>query len=166
MTNYIVKKINKTDWLKYKEIRLEALKNEPSAFGSSYDDISSRTDSEWQDLFIKKEDDGLFYYSVLFDNEFIAIGGAFKDKNGEWNVIAIYTRNKFRGLGVGTILMKGIVAEFEKRGIQKIYLRVNTSQVAAISLYNKLGFKIIKTVNNQLLGDGKLYNEFEMICEL
>ena len=165
---YTVKKILKSDWQKYRDIRLEALKNEPSAFGSSYITELNRTDKDWQERFsmVEKSDGDRFFHSVCDNNRMISIGGAFRDNNDEWNVVAIYTKSEYRGLGIGKLLMTNILDEFNNRAIKKIFLKVNINQKAAISLYKKFDFKIINTVKNKLMGDGNYYDEYEMIKEL
>ena len=165
---YIIKKILKSDWQKYKNIRLEALKNEPSAFGSSYEEEFKRSDKEWQKRLevSEQQNSDRFFYAISVNNKFFAIGGTYKDDRKEWNVMAIYTKKEFRGLGLGKKLMSGILNEFKKIGVKKVFLAVNTHQIAAIALYKKFDFKVINTIKNQLLGDGEYYDEFEMVKDL
>lgn len=163
-----IKKIDKSDWKKYKEIRLEALKNDPSAFGSSYELESKRSDEDWQKRF---EDSDLqeskkLFYAAQSNEQFVAIGGAFRDENNEWNIIAIYTKPEKRGMGVGSKLLSSILDDLKGRNIPKIFLRVNVNQAAAVLLYKKLGFTVFSTHKNQLLGDGNYHDEYEMVCEL
>ncbi|HAM88778.1 MAG: Acyl-CoA N-acyltransferase [Candidatus Falkowbacteria bacterium GW2011_GWC2_38_22] len=166
--NYKIKKLKKSDWKLYKEIRLEALKNEPSAFGSSYDTEFKRSDEDWQKKFkdIESSKSSKFYYAAQIDEKLVAIGGAFQEENNEWNIIAIYTKPNNRGKGIGNKLLSSIREELKIRKTLKAFLRVNVDQLAAISLYKKLGFTILDTHKDQLLGDGKYYDEYEMVCEI
>lgn len=107
-----------------------------------------------------------FFYTVLDHNNFISIGGAYRDENNEWNIIAIYTKKEFRGFGAGSLLFNKILEELKNRKIKKVFLRVNTKQEPAVSLYKKFGFKISKTVPGQVLGDGNIYDEYEMFLGL
>ena len=159
---YEIKKLSQLDWQKHKEIRLEALKNDPSAFGRSYVEELKKTNEEWQEQLI--ENNKLFY-AVCLNNQFVSLGGAYKNDRGEWNIMAVYTKKEFRGQGCGMLLMEGILNELENRGIKKIFLKVNIEQLVAISLYKKVGFDIISTFKNQLLGDGKCHDEYEMAKE-
>lgn len=166
--NYIVKKIEKSDWRQYRDIRLEALMNEPAAFGSSYSAESQRTDEQWQERMIEAEkiNGDRFFYGVFDGSILVSIGGAYKNDSAEWNIIAIYTKKEFRGQGIGKLLMSGLLNDLRRREIKKVFLCVNTIQESAVALYKKTGFKITKTIQNELMGDGKYYDEHEMAIEL
>jgi ribosomal protein S18 acetylase RimI-like enzyme len=163
-----VKRVTSADWQEYKKIRLEALKNEPQAFGSSYNRESERTESEWQNKLAKSEDlNGTsFSYAALREGVFVAIGGAYQDNNKQWNIIAVYTKKEFRGQGLGQKVFESIINELKARKIKKAYLCVNTLQVAAQALYKKNGFVVKRIIKDQLLGDGKYYDEVEMFIDL
>jgi len=164
---YIVKKLDKNDWKNYRDIRLEALKEEPDAFGGSYNEYKEKDDLYWIDkTSLSGEKAGKsFLCAVLVDNNFVSIGGAYQDENNEWNIIAIYTKKEFRGIGAGSLLFNKILEELKNRKVKKVFLRVNVKRVPAISLYKKFGFEIIKTIPNQISGDGKLHDEYEMCLE-
>jgi ribosomal protein S18 acetylase RimI-like enzyme len=44
----------------------------------------------------------------------------------------------------------------------KIELMVNLTQLAAVRFYERHGFVIVETLKDQLLGDGKMYDEYLM----
>ncbi len=106
------------------------------------------------------------FYAAKIDERFVAIGGAFLDKNNEWNIIAVYTKLNNRRAGIGIKLLSSILNDLKARNIPKVFLRVNIHQIAAVSLYKKVGFTILRTHKNQLLGDGNYYDEYEMVYEL
>lgn len=166
--NYIVKKLSKDDWRGYRDVRLEALKESPDAFGSSYSENIGRSDQYWMNklslLDEKKEKN--FFCAVLDNGNFISIGGAYQDNNNEWNIIAMYAKKEYRGLGAGSLLFSKILDELRGKKVKKVFLRVNVIKVPAVSLYKKFGFKIIKSASNQLLGDGNFYEEYEMSLDL
>lgn len=51
---------------------------------------------------------------------------------------------EFQGKGIGLALMKACIEHAEKLGFKKITLSVNKNNSNAISLYNKLGFWVIR----------------------
>lgn len=165
---YIARKLDKSDWENYRDIRLEALKEDPSAFGSRYEENRDKDSLYWMERLASSSGSNgkSFFYAVLDDNNFISIGGAYQDENNEWNIIAIYTKKEFRGLGAGALLFNKILEELKNRKIKKVFLRVNTKQEPAVALYKKFGFKILKTVAGQVLGDGNIYDEYEMFLDL
>lgn len=165
---YVARRLNRDDWKNYRDIRLEALKEEPDAFGSSYNEYKDRDDLYWVERVVLSEDINgrSFLMAVCGENTFVAIGGAYRDENDEWNIIAIYTKKDFRGMGLGSLLFEKILEELKNREIKKVFLRVNANRIPALSLYKKYGFKVLRLVPDQLLGDGRLHNEYEMSLEL
>lgn len=61
--------------------------------------------------------------------------------DGEYEMIKMAVDERFQGRGFGQILCKAVIAEAKKRNLQKIILYSNSQLKAAISIYEKLGFK-------------------------
>jgi len=59
----------------------------------------------------------------------------------EWELENIVVAPEARGQGVGTRLMGGLLARASQTNSQAVFLEVRESNVAAISLYEKLGFQ-------------------------
>lgn len=57
------------------------------------------------------------------------------------HIIAIAVDPKYRGRGIGTILMQVILEKLKKRGVEIVWLEVRISNKRAISFYRKLGFE-------------------------
>jgi ribosomal-protein-alanine N-acetyltransferase len=75
------------------------------------------------------------------DTEIIGfVIGIVQKKEGHILVIAI--RDDFKRKGIGAFLMKRLIDIYEKKGITRLKLEVRASNVAAISMYKHLGFKI------------------------
>ena len=55
---------------------------------------------------------------------------------------------EFRGKGIGGVLTVDLLKEFEKNGAKEAFLHVAPANTAAVSLYEKVGFKIISTEEN------------------
>ena len=61
----------------------------------------------------------------------------------EVNIDRVAVREKYRGNKVATNLLGKAEELFLEKGIKYVYLEVRRSNVKAISLYEKLGYKII-----------------------
>jgi len=165
---YHAEKVAIADWQKYKKIRLEALKNDPQAFSSFYGAECKLRDEEWCERLasgLGKKNKKIFIGVCDETNNFVAIGGAYtKDDSAEWCVVAVYVTPECRGQGIGKILLLGIIDELKKRGdVEKLVLRVNLKQRPAIKLYKSFGFAIAETIKDQMMGDGELHDEYEMV---
>ena len=56
--------------------------------------------------------------------------------------LAISLYKEYRGHGIGTALMRAIIAEYEKIGYNRLSLSVQKANYA-VKLYEKVGFKIV-----------------------
>lgn len=71
------------------------------------------------------------------------------------HVISIAVRPGYRRRGIGERLMIQAMEALKKHyGAEEVYLEVRVSNIPAINLYKKLGFRIIKTIANYYL-DGE-----------
>ncbi len=79
--------------------------------------------------------------------------------------LGIAVRNNYRGIGLGTQLMAEIIKLAKKDlrpKLKIIQLEVYTNNKPAISLYKKMGFKIVAKLPKQIQYRGKLIDEFIM----
>lgn len=80
---------------------------------------------------------------LVVENDKVVIGfviGIVQKREGHILVIAI--RDDYKKKGVGTFLMKRLIDAYEKKGITRLKLEVRASNLAALSMYRNLGFKI------------------------
>ncbi|MEK7510380.1 MAG: ribosomal protein S18-alanine N-acetyltransferase [Patescibacteria group bacterium] len=71
--------------------------------------------------------------------------GRTKD-NGSARIAWLAVLPSCRGKGVGRKLLEYLLNHFEDRGIKKVFLFVRTHNTPAISLYEKVGFTILRKV--------------------
>lgn len=57
-------------------------------------------------------------------------------------VFSIAMREAYQGLGVGTQLMKSVVAAFHQKNIRDILLEVRSHNLSAVRFYQRLGFVV------------------------
>jgi ribosomal protein S18 acetylase RimI-like enzyme len=168
---HIVRKIETGEWRKYKKIRLEALKSDPQAFLNSYEEESVRTNDDWKSIvesaFVGNNTKLLVGIDKNID-ELLAIGGAYAENNqGEWNIVSIYVSPEHRNQGIGRALMEKIIKIMKSReDARKLVLHANVAQKVAVHLYQSLGFKAVLTVKNQILGDGRPHDVYEMTLDI
>lgn len=149
--------LSEDEWLKYKEIRLEALKNDSIAFGSSYEESKNRAESHWRTrtkgavfAFDGQKVVGLMAYN---NEERIKT----KHKSG---IYSVYVTPAYRNKGVGKKLLTEVLRLIKLNpDIIKINLTVNPLQTSAVKLYESFGFKAVGTLSKELLIDGIYYDE-------
>lgn len=58
------------------------------------------------------------------------------------HVVSIAVKDEHRGKGVGTLLMRSSQEEMVKKAATEVYLEVRVSNTEAISLYQRMGYKV------------------------
>lgn len=77
--------------------------------------------------------------------------------------IGIALEKRYWGLGLGKKLMKIAIDWAKSNGISKITLKVDTSNVRAINLYQKIGFEVEgRLLKDKLMDDGSYRNAYLM----
>jgi len=158
------------NWSDYRDLRLEALKLEPQAFGSSYEDQKNDSQAAWEFRLNRYiEGNGNWMLFAAKDKKIIGMMGAFQAqddiKNNTAQIIAVYVKKKHRGKGISKTLFSSLLKLLNQSNIKKVKLSVNIDQVAAVSLYKKFGFKITNQERNKL-GDRLFHDEYVMELDL
>lgn len=162
MKEIIFRKIKPKDWQEYKKIRLEALQEEPIAFGASYEEKIIENENNWK-ISIKKS--SIFF--ALDNDEIIWIMWYWFETNLKTKHIAkifwVYLKEKYRKKWIWDKFLKFILKQIiQNKEIKKIALAVNTKQKWAIKLYEKNWFEIVWKLKNELFYSGQFYDEFLM----
>ena len=155
-----ITKLASDRWEEYRELRLEALKQDPTAFGSSFEEEQDMPEETWQ----KRITNALFAVS---DGKPIGLitwvqGDRIKTRHTSY-INSTYVTETFRGQGVGSKLMTAALDSIKAhKEILKIRLSVIASQEQAFKLYSGFGFQIIGTAKNELFVNGHYYDEILM----
>jgi ribosomal protein S18 acetylase RimI-like enzyme len=152
--------IKEDRWKEHKKLRLEALKSDPIAFGSSYSKEKKLSEKEWK----RRTKNALF---AIFDNELIGMTIIIFEKGQKIkhiaNIYGVYVKKKFRGQGISKkIFDEAIKIIKKKKYIKKIKLTVNSKQKPAINLYKKYGFKEVGVFRKELKINNKFYDSIVM----
>ncbi len=151
-------------WREAKQLRLEALLAEPSAFASSYDDELAFSDEVWiARLTSAYERAGNVTFFAEIDGVLVGMAGAGWSSKAKLRhvveVYGVYVASEMRGKGIATRLMRRLIDELRSLGqIEKARLTVNSESRAAVRLYEKLGFAISGTAKRELRVDGRYYD--------
>ncbi len=152
------------EWQRYREIRLEALREEPQAFGSSFAEMELKPDTFWQERLADALLGGKSWLWFAQQGERLIgmIGAFFDEAQQAAHIVSVYVTKEERGKGVGKALMERILAEIGKNeGIHKAFLGVNQEQTAAVEMYRQFGFTVTSEVE-EVQGDGKKHRGYLM----
>jgi len=127
----------------YRQLRLRALKEEPTAFTSSWREEVRKSEQAWRE----RLDSPLFRMFCAVSNEHVlGMAGcrfeAKEKKRHKATLIAVYVEPEFRGRGLGSKLVeKALLAAFEDPYIKAVNLSVTSDNTPAIGLYEEMGFE-------------------------
>jgi GNAT superfamily N-acetyltransferase len=125
------------DWRDLRAIRLEALKDTPDAYGSTYEESVLWSDAQWQNAASTR-----LYYLAHRDGAVVGmVSGGFNDAypGSRW-LYGMYVTPNERGGGTATLLVRAIDDWAKSHGVTEVYLHVTTSVPRARAFYEKVGF--------------------------
>jgi len=81
-------------------------------------------------------------------------------------VLGIAVKSGFRGIGIGTVIMKTLIEESKKAGLEILVLDVFDTNNKAKELYKKIGFKEAGKIPKGICKNGKYIDFIRMTLEL
>jgi GNAT superfamily N-acetyltransferase len=125
-------------------VRLAALADAPSAFGSTQEAEAARSSDEWdaRAAALAAADDRATWFAVDESGEVLGLVGAFVgDQNGsDVELVSMWTAPMARRLGVGRRLVDTTIAWARDRGAASVSLWVTRGNDPAHRLYASMGF--------------------------
>ena len=155
-----IRRLAPTDAAPFREIRLEALRCSPEAFGSTFE-----TENAQQLTFFSDRLNGSDMFGAFHGSELIGIAGLLIGKGQKeihkGKLVAMYVRPDFRNAGVGRKIVEAII-DFARERVELVQLAVVRENEQARRLYASLGFVEYGIEKNALKQDGRYYDEVLM----
>jgi GNAT superfamily N-acetyltransferase len=160
--------LSSPDAAAYRALRLEGLREAPSAFTASYDEEAATPLSEVERRLAPGS--GRIYLGVFDGDALIAIARVDRDSSPKQrhraHIRGVYVSTAHRGKGAARILMThalDVAASLE--GVTHVNLAVTADNEPAQKLYESLGFKAWGYEPAALVVDGVIYDEIPMVRE-
>lgn len=158
------KLLSNQDWSLFKELRLQALYNNPENFASSYSEAKILPDDDFKSML-----DNNFIFGAFDDDNLVGIVGYYKNsalKIKHKGVIwGLYLQKEYRAQGISSNLFSELIGHAKDK-VSILQLSVNIENKSAINLYKKYGFKIYGQENNAMYVNEKYIDEYLMCLEL
>jgi GNAT superfamily N-acetyltransferase len=139
----VVRRIRADDAMAYREIRLRALKTDPHAFGSTYENASSRSNESWVESATRNasSDDSAILLAAR-DDELVGLAATMREALHReiFGVYQVWVAPEARRAGVGTRLMAAIEHWAIEHGASSLALLVTDAAQSARRLYEHCGF--------------------------
>lgn len=159
-----IRRLAPTDAALYRDIRLEALRCNPEAFGSTFDAENAQPLTLFADRIGGSNVFGAFHDSKLVGIAGLLIGKGQKEAH-KGRLVGMYVRPSARKVGVGRRLVETII-EFARQRVELIQLAVVSDNEPARRVYERLGFVEYGLEKKALKQDGRYYNEVLMAKDL
>ncbi len=164
-----IRKLGVQDAGNYLNIRLNALENNPEAFGSSYEEEKDRTVEMYQTRLASEES---YTYGAVEGGRLIGTVSLVREKylkcRHRANIVGMYVDPNYRGAGVGkALLIEAIQLAKTMKELEQLNLSVVTTNENAVRLYTSLGFETFGTEKRALKLDETTYlDEYHMVLYL
>ena len=158
----VIRQLTADDAAAYRDIRLEGLRNAPTAFGSSFEAESKSTLADFAGTVTRSYVAGAWIDGVLSGIAgFYPLTGKAAHRGNIWGV---YVRAEARGQGLSRALISDILGHARTQ-VKQVHLSVVTENAAALAVYERLGFTIYGTEPRSLFVDGRHYDEHLMVLQ-
>jgi ribosomal protein S18 acetylase RimI-like enzyme len=158
----ILHQITPTLSASYKTVRLRALQDEPSAFGSTYARESQFSEADWHTRAANLCTPHSIGYIAYHQDEYCGIAAGFLDKELPQNaeLVSMWVAPTHRRTGSGKLLVDAIESWARLSAAHTLRLMVTNTNLAAISFYEHLGF--IATGRTEPYPNDPNLTEYEM----
>jgi GNAT superfamily N-acetyltransferase len=133
-----VREIAADGWRAMRDVRLEALRDAPYAFASTYEREVAFGETDWQR---RIAGGGNFLaHAPELDVAPVGIVGGFEAEPGTIELVSLWVRPHARGHGVGEALVEAVVGWAWAKSIARVHLWVTETNNTARLLYERCGF--------------------------
>ena len=161
------RKLLPVDLKQYRQVRLEALKNYPASFGSSYEEESASPKLGFE-ANIEQQLNSKFIIGAFDGEKLIGICGFAQETRVKVKhrglIIQMYIQPQYQGKKLGLQLLQTTIHEaFKLPDLEQIVLGVITTNESAKKIYEQAGFKEFGTHPHYLKIGDKYFDERLMV---
>lgn len=161
---YIIRKIRLSDADKFSKLRIRALRTDPNVFVMTLQEEQLLSSDEIVKYIVKNYVLGLF----TRDDDLIGALVYMEQERQKFKHIGIlggmYVDPLYRGFGLGKKLLSTMLHNLKKVShLTALQLKVVTTNIPAIRLYESFGFSVWATEKKALLHDGNFFDQHHMM---
>ncbi|WP_428993843.1 N-acetyltransferase family protein [Achromobacter insuavis] len=168
-SDLLVRRLIPQDAQGLRQLRLDALRETPEAFGSSYEEEHTLTLEDIRGWIAPADDSAMF--GVFSAAALAGIIGVTRQRKLKMrhkaHIWSVYVAPGWRGRGLARQLMRAAIEHAgAMRGVRTVQLSVTANNAAARQLYASLGFEEYGLEREALCVNGELYDEVLMALAL
>jgi len=147
----------------FKDVRLRALEDAPTAFASTYAREAEFSDEEWMRRTLRWDGVTGIGYLAMEGDLSCGIAGAFLagETLSRALLVSMWTSPTHRKSGVGRMLMEAIEQWSRERGARRVELLVTSTNEVATHFYKRMGFILTGRSEPHPFDDSVI--DFEMV---
>jgi GNAT superfamily N-acetyltransferase len=135
----VVRAATMEEWHVLRDIRLDALRDAPDAFLSTYAEQVASAESDWR----RRISRGCTFFAYIPEvngTEPVGLVGGFFGKPAMVELVSLWVRPQARGLGVGGVLLDAVITWASARNATSVHLWLMEANEHARALYLRCGF--------------------------
>ena len=169
---FTIRAVRESDVEVFRQLRLEALRSHPEAFGSDHDESAALPTSHWLERIRQADGNGNGLTCVAESDAGALVGmtGVVRDTGIKVAhnafVWGVYVQPDWRGLGIGRELLNTCIKWAADRSVLFIRLAAVTTNTRAIQCYARAGFETYGLQPQVIRANGRVYDELLMCKRL
>lgn len=140
----VINTLTESDWRQWRALRLRALQDAPSAFGSRYEDWKEAPDERWRQRF---QNPRMLNLIAVLDGTPVGMVGGMLGERIE--LISMWVAPEARGAGVADALIRAVETWTAPRA-SELWLSVMPGNATAIATYARNGFEHVDETGDPL----------------
>lgn len=150
----------------FKDVRLRALLDAPTAFSSTYAKESQFTDTEWVARAAQWNSEMSTTYLAMDKGTACGIASGLLDEGGAGraHLLSMWVAPTHRRLGIGRTLVEAVINWARAQNARTLQLLVTSNNESAIKFYQSLGFTL--TEYTEPYANDPALSNYEMILTL
>lgn len=135
----VIRAVSEDDWPTLRDVRLRALADAPTSFGTTLGQAAEFTEERWRDRARGSATSRQFL--AFLDGEAVGIAGLFDEGEGSAQLVSVWVRPDHRRRGVARALTRAALDFAAAAGMARVTLWVTEGNASARRLYEGLGFR-------------------------
>ncbi|MBK9927766.1 MAG: GNAT family N-acetyltransferase [Anaerolineales bacterium] len=159
-----IREANLGDVVQFRELRLFALQDSPTAFSADYEVNANHPMSFWESR-LKPDEHGTIFVAE-HNSQLVGLTGIRKGESPKTKhnalIWGVFVRPPWRGLHLAEELITTCIEWAKARDVEIVKLGVMTDNTPAIRCYERCGFTVYGTEPRGIFYEGKYYDEYLM----
>jgi ribosomal protein S18 acetylase RimI-like enzyme len=154
----VIRRASEADWRQLRRVRIQALADSPTAFGTTLEEAEAFPEQRWRDR--ARGSDTARQFLAWSGEQPVGLAGLIIEP-GYAEVVSVWVRPDQRGRGVARKLMDAAIGFAVSAGAADVRLWVTDGDSPARALYERLGFRA--TGERQPLPSNPSIEEVELV---